>query len=70
VEVEVNARSADADHPSPARLERRYRHDREFLSWLRAASLEELVLARIAYENNGPQWKLAAVERALHRRTP
>jgi hypothetical protein len=63
-------RSADADNPTPRQRERRRRHDIEFLAWLRAASLEELVLARRAYKTNGPPWKLAAVDTALRRRTP
>lgn len=55
--------TADADHPSYAKVERRRQSDLEFLAWVKVATQEELEKALPTVKG----WRLVAVQRRLKR---
>ena len=63
-------RSADADRPSWRTRERRRASDIAFLAKLRDAMLPELEVMRANYRHkSAPEWRRAAIEIAIKRRT-
>lgn len=60
------AGTADADHPSYAKVERRRQSDLEFLAWVKEASQDELEKALPTVKG----WRLVAIQRRLRKAEP